>query len=179
MRNVLLLTGVPGSGKTTAIRKVVSRLSCNVGGFYTDEIREGGRRTGFRLCTLDGRQGVLAHVSISSAPRISKYGVDLAVLEGIGVDCLERAIAEKDVVVIDEIGPMEILSKIFCMTVLQALESEAIVLGSIVKRKTNFTDAIKEHPNVRVFEISVTNRDTIPERLLELIRETGRCEAIS
>ena len=92
MKTVFLLTGTPGSGKTTAIRKIVSRLSCEVGGFYTEEIRESGRRTGFRLITLDGRQGVLAHVDIRRAPHISKYGVDLAVLDSIGVDCLMPAI---------------------------------------------------------------------------------------
>lgn len=178
MKTVFLLTGTPGSGKTTAIRKIVSHLSCEVGGFYTEEIRESGRRTGFRLITLDGRRGVLAHVDIRRAPHISKYGVDLAVLDYIGVDCLMRAIEEKDVVVIDEIGSMELLSERFRRVVLQTLVSDIVVLGSITKRRTNFTDDIKKHPNVQVVEITRANRHKIHVGVLELIRETGRCEVI-
>lgn len=178
MKNVFLLTGIPGSGKTTVIRKIVSRLSCEVGGFYTEEIRESGTRTGFRLITLDGRQGVLAHVNIRQAPHISRYGVDLAVLDDIGVDCLTRAIAEMDVVVIDEIGPMELLSKNFRRVVLRALESDVVVLGSIVKRRTSYTEVIKEHPSVHVIEITRANHDKILAYVLGLIQETGHCEVI-
>lgn len=178
MKKVFLLTGMPGSGKTTAIRKIVSRLSCEVGGFYTEEIRESGSRTGFRLITLDGRQGVLAHVNIRQVPHISRYGVDLAVLDDIGVDCLTRAIEDMDVVVIDEIGPMELLSKNFRRVVLRALESDVVVLGSIVKRRTSYTDVIKEHPNVHVIEITKTNHDKTLAYVLELIQETGRCEVV-
>ena len=178
MKKAFLLTGMPGSGKTTAIRKIVSRLSCEVGGFYTEEIRESGRRSGFRLITLDGRQGVLAHVNIQQAPHISRYGVDLAVLDDIGVDCLTQAIADMDVVVIDEIGPMELLSKNFRRVVLRALESDIVVLGAIVKRRTGYTDIIKEHPNVHVIEITRANHDKILAYVLELIQATGRCEVV-
>lgn len=176
MKRVFLLTGSPGSGKTTAIQKILSQLSCDAGGFYTEEIREGRRRTGFALITLDGRSGVLAHVSIRGAPRIGKYGVDLAVMDGIAVDCLTRAMAERDIVVIDEIGPMELLSRRFREVVMQVLESEVLVLGSIVKRRTDFTDAIKRHPNVRVIEIDRTNREQIRADILEWIQKTNRCE---
>ena len=176
MKRVFLLTGSPGSGKTTAIEKVLSQLSYDAGGFYTEEIREGRRRTGFALITLDGRSGVLAHVRIRGAPRIGKYGVDLSVMEGIAVDCLTRAMVDKDIVIIDEIGPMELLSRRFREVVMQVLESDVIVLGSIAKRRTDFTDAIKRHPNVRVIEIDRTNREQVPEDILEWIRMTGRCE---
>jgi nucleoside-triphosphatase len=176
VKRVFLLTGSPGSGKTTAIQKIVSRLSCEAGGFYTEEIREGGRRTGFALITLDGRSGVLAHVRIRGIPRIGKYGVDLSVMDGIAVDCLTRAMAEKDIVIIDEIGPMELLSKRFREVVMQVLESDVLVLGSIVRRRTDFTDAIKRHPSVRVVEIDRANREQIPADIVEWIRKTGRCE---
>ncbi|HEY44561.1 MAG TPA: NTPase [Anaerolineae bacterium] len=176
MKRVFLLTGSPGSGKTTAIQKIISRLSCEAGGFYTEEIREGSRRTGFALITMDGRSGVLAHIRIRGAPRIGKYGVDLSVMDGIAVDCLTRAMAEKDIVVIDEIGPMELLSKRFREVVMQVLESDVLVLGSIAKRRTDFTDAIKRHPNVRMVEIDRANREQVPTDIVERIRKTGRCE---
>ena len=178
MKNVFLLTGAPGVGKTTAIRSIVSRLSCEVGGFYTEEIREGGKRTGFRLTDLDGRQGVLAHVRFRGAPRISKYGVDLTVLDGIGVDSMKYALEQKDIIIIDEIGPMEILSDRFCKAVLEILDSDALVLGTIVRRRTDFTEAVKTHPNVQVIEITRANHDQVVAQILALIRNTGRCEVV-
>lgn len=176
MKRVFLLTGSPGSGKTTAIQKILSQLTCDAGGFYTEEIREGRRRTGFALITLDGRSGVLAHVRIRRAPRIGKYGVDLSVMDGIAVDCLTRAMTGKDIVVIDEIGPMELLSRKFREVVIEVLERDVLVLGSIAKRRTDFTDAIKRHPNVRVIEIDRMNREQVQADILEWIRKTERCE---
>lgn len=176
MKRVFLLTGSPGSGKTTAIQKILSQLSCDAGGFYTEEIREGSRRAGFALITLDGRSGVLAHVRIRGAPRIGKYGVDLSVMDGIAVDCLTRAMTDKDIVVIDEIGPMELLSRRFREVVMQILESDATVLGSIAKRRIDFTDAIKRHPNVRVIEIDRTNRDQVQADIVRWLQKAGRCE---
>ena len=178
MKRVFLLTGSPGSGKTTAIQKILSQLSCDAGGFYTEEIREGGRRTGFALITLDGRSAVLAHVRIRGNPRIGKYGVDLSVMDGIAIDCLTRAMTDKDIVVIDEIGPMELLSRRFREVVMQVLESDVLVLGSIAKRRSDFTDTIKRHPNVRVVEIDRTNRGQIQAEIVEWIRLTGRCGGV-
>ena len=176
MKRVFLLTGSPGSGKTTAIQKILSQLSCDAGGFYTEEIREGRKRTGFALITLDGRSGVLAHVRIRGTPRIGKYGVDLSVMDGIAVDCLMRAMTGKDIVVIDEIGPMELLSRRFREGVMQVLESDVLVLGSIAKRRTDFTDAIKRHPNVRVVEIDRTNRDQALADIVGWIQKADRGE---
>jgi nucleoside-triphosphatase len=65
----ILLTGPPGCGKTTAAMKIVGSLGkMTVAGFYTEEIREAGRRKGFRWHRLDGRCGTLAHVDIRAAP---------------------------------------------------------------------------------------------------------------
>ena len=178
MKNVFLLTGAPGVGKTTAIRSIVSRLSCEVGGFYTEEIREGGKRTGFKLTDLDGRQGVLAHVGFRGAPRISRYGVDLTVLDGIGVDSMKYALEQKDIIIIDEIGPMEILSDRFCKAVLEILDSDALVLGTIVRRRTDFTEAVKTHPSVQVIEITRANHGQVVAQILALIRKICRCEVV-
>jgi nucleoside-triphosphatase len=176
MKSVFLLTGAPGAGKTTTIRKIVSCLSCSVGGFYTEEIRDGGRRIGFMLTTLDGRQGILAHVNIRGTPRISKYGVDLTTLDNIGTDSIKHAIQENDVVIIDEIGPMEILSTRFREAVMEILNSDVLALGTIVRRRTDFTDAVKEHSNVQVIEVTRANHDQVIDQILTLIRNTGRFE---
>ena len=171
MSPAFLLTGAPGSGKTTAIRKILSGLPCEAGGFYTEEIREAGRRLGFRIITLDGRRGMLAHVDIPGSPRISKYGVDVALMDLLGVDCLQKALDEGKLVVIDEIGPMEILSARFRNIVLEILRRDAVVLGSIVRRRMDFTDHIKKHSGVQVIEINRGNRAHIIVRVSELIHQ--------
>ncbi len=77
MKQVCLLTGKPGTGKTSLIKQAVAGMGGKAGGFYTEEIRSGGTRLGFRLVTLDGESAVLAHVNIHSRYRVSKYGVDI------------------------------------------------------------------------------------------------------
>ena len=49
-RHVLLITGAPGIGKTSVIRRAAEGLKHKgLRGFYTEEIREDGERRGFRL----------------------------------------------------------------------------------------------------------------------------------
>src|SRR5438132_14345400 len=111
-----LLTGRPGCGKTTLIKRIVSDLALPVGGFYTQEIRERGQRVGFKLITLDGKEAVFAHVDFPAAvgpERVGKYGLDLSALEAIGVAAIRDAVRAERLTVIDEIGPMEIRSSSF------------------------------------------------------------------
>lgn len=165
----ILLTGRPGSGKTTLIRRVLARLAGSAGGFYTQEIREAGRRTDFEIFTLDGKSGILAHVDISSKHRISKYGVDLSALETFAIPAMLNAVEHNKLVVIDEIGPMELLSPEFRQVVLDILGSSASVLGSIVWRSTPFTDQIKSRPDVTLLEVTPENREELFEVILELV----------
>jgi NTPase len=82
--NVLLLTGAPGVGKTTVLRKVAGFLPGKVlGGFYTDEIRVGGSRRGFRIVTFDGRERVMARVNLRSPHRAGRYGVDIEAIDAV------------------------------------------------------------------------------------------------
>ena len=172
MGKAILLTGLPGSGKTTLIRRVVADLNTLAGGFYTQEIRGAGVRKGFEIVTLDGRRGILAHVDVRGRHRVGKYGVDLAALEVVGVAAIHAAIAAGSLVVIDEIGPMEILSEPFRRAVLAALESASPVLGTIVRRSTPFTDAIKARPGVTIIEVRPDNRTTLLPQIVELLQSS-------
>lgn len=170
MAEAILLTGPPGCGKTTAIRSVLSRLQVDAGGFYTEEIREAGARTGFRLVTLESEQAVLASVRIRGRARIGKYGVDLAALEATGVRSLEQAMASKELVVVDEIGPMELLSSDFRDAVLKALESPVPLLGTLMLRSAPFPDALRAQPGVTVVPISRENWSQTVEAVVERLR---------
>ena len=162
-----MLTGRPGVGKTTIIRTVAGRLGASAGGFYTEEIREGRRRTGFRLVSLDGRTGILASVNISSPCRVGRYGVHLRDLEQVGVKALLRAIQQPDVpvVVIDEIGKMELFSPAFRQATLAALDSPKAVLASAMAGPQPWVDAIKGRADVTVIEVTRANRQALPEQI--------------
>lgn len=166
MAKAILLTGAPGCGKTTLIRNVINRLPGPIGGFYTQEIREGRIRKGFEIITLDGKRGTLAHVKVRSKVKVSKYGVDINTLDALAVTAIQEAISQGGIVIIDEIGPMEIKSSRFRHTVLKALESNVTVLGTIVKRDTSFANQIKSRPDVTLIEVDFGNRDSLVDHLL-------------
>ena len=148
MKQVCLLTGTPGTGKTSLIKRVVDGMGEKAGGFYTEEIRNFGIRQGFRLITLDGESAVLAHVNISSRFRVGKYGVDINNLERIGVPCLQKAVRQCDLVVVDEIGRMELLSDGFCKAIYEIIKSGKKVLGTIMLNSHHQADDIKNQPEV-------------------------------
>jgi nucleoside-triphosphatase len=169
MGRTVLLTGRPGVGKTTIIKEVVRQLGGRAGGFYTAEIREGGRRQGFKIVTLDGEEGVLSHVSIKAAPRVSKYGVNLQDLEEIGVKALWQALAEADYVVVDEIGKMELFSEEFRTAVTEAIQSDKVVLGTVMATRQPWVDALKALPQVSVVLVTQDNRGKMAQRVIELL----------
>ena len=165
MKRALFLTGGPGVGKTTIIKEALARAGASAGGFYTEEIRSGGVRQGFRLTTLDGQSAVLAHVDIRSQYRVSKYGVNLEGLEWVGVAAIRQAIQDSAVVVIDEVGKMELFSPSFREAVSEALASDKKVLGTIMLAPHPWADAIKRHPEVEVIEVTRPSRDQVAGRV--------------
>lgn len=171
MDRTILLTGRPGCGKTTIIQHVLGEFHGDAGGFYTREIRAGGRRKAFEIITLDGSSAILAHVDIKGHPRVGKYGVDLQGLKDLAVPAILDAVERGALVVIDEIGPMEILSPGFCEAVLQAIKSNVKVLGTIMQRSTSFSNKIKSMPDVRLIEVNPGNRQELPGKILAWLSE--------
>ena len=161
MASVYLLTGSPGTGKTTVIRQAIAGSEIKAGGFYTEEIRSGGIRQGFRIVTLDGHDAILSHVDNPSRYRVSKYGVDIQNLDNIGVAAIERAIAESDLIVIDEIGKMELFSPRFREAALKAIDSGKRVLGTIMLNPHPLADDIKRRPDVKVMELTRSNHEQV------------------
>ena len=166
----VLLTGRPGCGKTTLIKCVVNNLPGRAGGFYTEEIRDGGTRAGFKIVTLDGKEVVFAHVDFKTRERVAKYGLDLSVLETVGVEAVREAVRRRRLVIIDEIGPMEIRSPIFRDAINEALDSEVPVLATIFARPLPFTDAIKSRPDVTLIEVRPNDRERLVSELSNRIQ---------
>jgi nucleoside-triphosphatase len=165
----ILLIGLPGCGKTTLIKQVVNKLPRGAGGFYTEEIRGGGPRAGFKIVTLDGEEAVFAHVDFKTPDHVGKYGLDLSALERIGVGAVRQAIQARRLVVIDEIGPMEIRSPIFREAVNEALDSKLRLLATIFARPLPFTDAVKSRPDVTLIEVCRDNRERLVSELSDAI----------
>jgi len=172
MGRTLLLTGRPGVGKTTVIKVVAEALGERAGGFYTEEIRGPGGRKGFRLVTLDGQEAVMAHVNLRGGgrPRVSRYGVDVEAIDRVGVAALRRAVARCEVVIIDEIGKMELFSGRFREVVLQAVGGPRPVVATVMSKPNPWVDALKAMPNVVVWEVTVGNRDKMVERVVEWLK---------
>jgi nucleoside-triphosphatase len=171
MKRAFLLTGKPGTGKTALIKEVLARTKAKRGGFYTEEIRTGGIRQGFKIVTLDGQEAILAHVGISSPYQVSKYKVDTDTLDRVGVSVLRRALKESDLIVIDEIGKMELLSPQFGEAVTQAINSGKKVLGTIMLNPHPFADEIKRHPKVEVLLVTRDNRTEVMKKVLNWLME--------
>jgi nucleoside-triphosphatase len=167
----LLIQGRPGVGKTTVARRLVQLLGDTgipVAGFTTEEIREGGRRVGFVVESVSGQRGVLAHVVLPGPPRVGRYGVDLPAFECVALPSL--AAPPKGVVVIDELGKMELASAPFRDAVSVLLDRGASIVATVHVFPHPFTDALKRHGDVEMWEVTRANRDALPVALAALIR---------
>ena len=167
MKRVLLLTGQPATGKTALIKEALGKTRARAAGFYTEEIRTRKIRQGFRIITLDGHKAILAHVGISTPYHVSKYGVDTDALDRVGVSALLRAVQEFDLIIIDEIGKMELLSPKFREAVTQAINSDKKVLGTIMLRPHPLADEIKRSPEVETLLVTRDNRIDVMDKVLK------------
>ncbi|MCQ3974881.1 MAG: AAA family ATPase [Anaerolineae bacterium] len=171
----ILLTGRPGVGKSTIIKVVVSRLGQRAGGFYTREVRVAGKRMGFEVVTLAGETDLLAtkspDITFATEAPFGKYRVNLSAIDKLAVRALHQAMAQRQIVVIDEIGPMELLSEKFCQAVQELLDAPVIVLGTVVERPHPLADRIKQHPRIQLQQITLANRDLLPHQIETILRQ--------
>jgi len=167
----LLLTGRPGSGKTTVIQRTLALLhTVRCSGFTTAEIRGRHGRLGFYATTLDGRRIVLAHIGRPGPPRVGAYGVDVAAFEREIVPALDVRRREVELFVVDEIGKMECFSAAFCAAVERLLEDGRPLLGTIALRGPGLIERVRRRPDVELIEVTTTNRATLPAELAKRLR---------
>jgi len=167
-----LVTGPPRCGKSTLVASIVSKIDNPMTGFFTREILERGRRTGFKIITLDGREGTLAHERIKSRLRVGKYGLNLEDLDAIAVPAMIPSKPD-DIVVIDEIGKMECYSHLFRRTLVETLNSSNKVIGSIAMKGSGFIEEIKSRRDVKLFLVSESTRDSLAAPIVELLQPTN------
>ena len=175
-KRLLLLTGSPGVGKTTVLLRVVECLKAkgySVGGMLSREVRSDKTRVGFEILDLSSdRRGWLAHVNQKSGPSVGKYRVNLEDLDNIGANAIVNAAENFDVVVIDEIGPMELFSEKFKEAVRRAVEGGKLVVGVVHwKARDRLIDEVKNREDTEVFVVTYENRNKLHKTITEKAAE--------
>ena len=166
----ILLTGLPGCGKTTAVMEIIANLDPErLAGFYTREIREENKRKGFRWARLDGPEGILAHVDIKGRKKVGKYGVDVEGFEESVVPILDAEQTDAELFIIDEIGKMECLSKKFVTAVRQLFASERSVLATVALKGGGFISEVKDYPDTKVFKLTQQNHERTVAEISEIL----------
>jgi nucleoside-triphosphatase len=178
MPNNFLVTGRPGSGKTSVIESTIKILQghgLKAGGLYCPEIREGGVRLGFKIIDLMmGEERILAHVDQRDGPQVSRYRVNVKNVDEMSEAAIGCALREADFVVIDEIAPMEMYSEGFKHAVAAALDSDKPLLAIVHRRTTTgFIGDVKARKDVKIFEVTEGNRASLPKQLADMILKAG------
>lgn len=170
----LLLTGLPGVGKTTVLRKVASQLERRtIIGFLTDEIRIEGKRVGFLIESFDGQKATLSHVDCASRHRVGRYRVDVAALDRT-TDATLGTDRHADVFIIDEIGRMECFSRKFVEAMTSLLDSDQLVIATVARKGGGFIGEVKQRPDVEIWDVTRDNRDALADKIVAWLRGKWR-----
>ena len=170
-KRLFLVTGAPGSGKTTVALKSAERLKekgYSVGGMLSRDVRSYGNRIGFEILDLSsGRQGWLASIHQGQGPRVGKYCVNIDDLDRIGVHAILVADEIMDVVIIDEIGPMELFSERFIAAVKQVVEGRKFVVCTIHWRMTDsWLKDLRKREDAEIYVVTIENRARLHEAIV-------------
>lgn len=176
-RRGFLVTGPPGCGKTTVVRKIAQMLGPAAAGFLTEEVRDArGARTGFCVVTLDGLRGELAGKSVGRGPRVGPYLVNVEEFERVALPALDAGPGR--ILIIDEIGKMECLSRAFVRVVGEAFRSPAPIAATVPLRGGgSFIEEIRRRPDVETVLVTRENRDALPARLADELAAIRRAAA--
>jgi nucleoside-triphosphatase len=170
------ISGLPRSGKSSTISQVLKRLEAQgelVGGMVTDDITENGVRVGIKIRNvMTGEEGVLAHKNFDSWVRVGEFGVDLNVIDSIGVRALEEAGQVARIVAVDEVGKMEMESTKFIEAVKNLMEDDKLMIMTLHKRSRDpLLQEIRRRDDVRILEVTPLNRNLLPIKIERILSQ--------
>ncbi|MDY6985320.1 MAG: NTPase [Candidatus Thermoplasmatota archaeon] len=170
------LTGVPGVGKTETLLKIVRRLEEKgivIGGMVTEPIIENNQRMGFSI--IDWRtkkQGMLAHRDFDSEIEVGGYRVNVKDLEEVGVPAILDAVESCDLVVVDEVGKMEMCSEKFIEAVKKLLDSDRCILMTLHKKSRHpLLQDIRRRDDVRIIEVTRMGKTVLYSQIAPVFEE--------
>lgn len=169
MGRFILLTALPKTGKSTAINKIAGAIGTDeCHGFITKEVSENNERTGFEINTLSGVKATLSSIYYKSDIMVGKYGVNLEAFESV---CLPELNHSNGIIFIDEIGPMQLHSQRFKNRLMELLNEDVTVIGTIYYESYPWVDDFKKMPQIELVEVTLENRNDIPEVVLAKLNQ--------
>ena len=172
------ITGMPSVGKTQTLIKIIEKIEKSgykIEGMITEPAIEKKKYVGVYVEDWQTREkGIFAHVDFDTKDKVGKYGVNLEVLETIGVHAIEKAIygEDIDIIIIDEIGKMEMLSERFCEAVVEALDSDKPIMVTLHKKsRTPLLQDIRRRDDIRILEVTPVNRNLLPYKIEKIMAE--------
>lgn len=178
----ILLTGEPGIGKSTVVAKVAACFVDNANGILAKEIRgEDGQRVGFEAANLAGEAKLLSHRSLIKSDKVvgNKYHVDTKVIDNFIVPELQKGLSSGRLIIMDEIGRMQSLSKSFLTIVDELLAAKGDFLGTIVLDPEPWSIHFKKHPSVILVNVVIENRDHLSGLLIDIFKHTEQILQLS
>lgn len=173
LKKNILISGLPGIGKTTLIKKIILEIKDkHPVGFYTEEIRLEDQRKGFQLIGLNGNRSIFAHLLIESTHRVGKYGVDIKAFDEF-LDSIDFQNNKDSPIVIDEIGKMECLSGKFVKMIWEILDSDNMVIATISHTDGGIKGKIKQREDVELFKMNLDNRESLLNEILEIVNTSN------
>jgi nucleoside-triphosphatase len=172
------ITGLPNVGKTKTLVKVIEFLEesgYNIEGMITEPIIKKKKRVGFYIKDWQtNEKEPFAHIDFDHKDKVGEYGVNISILEKIGVNSIEKAIFDNkiDIIIIDEIGKMEMLSERFCEVVIEALDSDKPIMVTLHKKsRTPLLQDVRRRDDIRILEVTPVNRNLLPYKLEKIMKE--------
>ena len=164
----IFLTGRPGSGKSTVLKKVIEQLKAQglkIGGITTPEVRAKGRRIAFKVVDLfSGEEGTLASIDQPLGPRVGKYRVNVPDFERVALPALDFALKECDIICVDELGKMEFFSAKFKQRVNEILKSEKPVIAAVHRNYAKLYEKMGT-----MLHVTPENREKIVDTIISRI----------
>lgn len=172
------ITGMPNVGKTETLKKIIGFLEAAgyvSQGMVTEPILEDKKRVGFYVRDwMTDKKGIFAHIDFDDKEKVGKYGIDISALESVGVPAIEQAILDEsiDIIIIDEIGKMEMISERFCEIVIEALDSDKPIMVTLHKKsRTPLLQDVRRRDDIRILEVTPVNRNLLPYKIEKIMRE--------
>ncbi len=170
------ISGALGPQKSETIKSIIKMLDeegFDVGGMVTEPIMEDNKRVGFQVMDWSTKEkAVFSHLDLQSSVEVKGYGVNLDSLNEVGVKAIKNAAKENDIILIDEIGKMQVESEKFCETIRSIYEvNKPLIITFEKKSRNTLLQDLRRRDDVRMLELTNVNKDLLPYKVVELIKE--------